>query len=195
LSEDCLVLNVWTPKADRGKRPVMVWLHGGGFASGSGSYTIYAGRELARKHDAVAISVNHRLNIFGFLYLAEFGGKWAEASNAGILDVVAALEWVRDNIAAFGGDPNNVTIFGQSGGAGKVSTLMAMPSAQGLFHRAIAQSGSAVTSTQKAQAVRTTEQVLQRLKIAPTELDQLQTRPLQEILDAMRPPAGARGGG
>ena len=127
LSEDCLMLNVWTPKADRGKRPVMLWLHGGGFASGSGAYTIYSGRELARRHDAVAISVNHRLNIFGFLYLAEFGGKWAEASNAGILDVVAALEWVRDNIAAFGGDPNNVTIFGQSGGAGKVSTLMAMP--------------------------------------------------------------------
>jgi len=194
LSEDCLMLNVWTPKADRGKRPVMVWLHGGGFASGSGSYTIYSGRELARKHDAVAISVNHRLNIFGFLYLAEFGGKWAEASNAGILDVVAALEWVRDNIAAFGGDPNNVTIFGQSGGAGKVSTLMAMPSAKGLFHRAIAQSGSAVTSTQKAQAVRTTEQVLQRLKIAPTELDKLQAVPMQELINVLRPPAGAAPG-
>jgi len=194
LSEDCLALNLWTPKADRGKRPVMVWLHGGGFASGSGSYTIYAGRELARKHDAVAISVNHRLNIFGFLYLAEFGGKWAEASNAGILDVVAALEWVRDNIAAFGGDPNNVTIFGQSGGAGKVSTLMAMPSAKGLFHRAIAQSGAAVTVTQKAQAVRTTEQVLQRLKIGPNELDKLQSVPMQELINAMRPPAGAASG-
>ena len=191
LSEDCLMLNLWTPKADRGKRPVMVWLHGGGFASGSGSYTIYSGRELARKHDAVAISVNHRLNIFGFLYLAEFGGKWAEASNAGMLDVVAALEWVRDNIAAFGGDPNNVTIFGQSGGAGKVSTLMAMPSAKGLFHRAIAQSGAAVTSTARAQAVRTTEQVLQRLKIAPAELDKLQSVPMQELLNVMRPPAGA----
>ena len=194
LSEDCLMLNVWTPKADRGKRPVMLWLHGGGFASGSGSYTIYSGRELARKHDAVAISVNHRLNIFGFLYLAEFGGKWAEASNAGILDVVAALEWVRDNIAQFGGDPNNVTIFGQSGGAGKVSTLMAMPSAKGLFHRAIAQSGAAVTSTAKAQAVRTTEQVLQRLKIAPTDLDKLQSVPMQELIAVMRPPAGAAPG-
>jgi len=194
LSEDCLMLNVWTPKADRGKRPVMLWLHGGGFASGSGAYTIYSGRELARKHDAVAISVNHRLNIFGFLYLAEFGGKWAEASNAGILDVVAALEWVRDNIAAFGGDPNNVTIFGQSGGAGKVSTLMAMPSAKGLFHRAIAQSGAAVTSTAKAQAVRTTEQVLQRLKIAPTDLDKLQSVPMQELIAVMRPPAGAAPG-
>src|SRR6185369_4039328 len=194
LSEDCLVLNVWTPKADRGKRPVMVWLHGGGFASGSGAYTIYSGRELARKHDAVSISVNHRLNIFGFLYLAEFGGKWAEASNVGMLDVVAVLEWVRDNVANFGGDPNNVTIFGQSGGAGKVSTLMAMPSAQGLFHRAIAQSGAAVTSTQKAQAVRTTEQVLQRLKISSNELDKLQSVPMQELINAMRPPAGAAPG-
>jgi para-nitrobenzyl esterase len=194
LSEDCLMLNLWTPKADRGKRPVMVWLHGGGFASGSGSYTIYSGRELARKHDAVAVSVNHRLNIFGFLYLAEFGGKWAEASNAGILDVVAALEWVRDNVAAFGGDPGNVTIFGQSGGAGKVSTLMAMPSAAGLFHRAIAQSGAAVTSTAKAQAVRTTEQVLQRLKISPSQLDSLQTLPMQTLIDVLRPAAGAPAG-
>jgi len=194
LSEDCLAINLWTPKADRGKRPVMVWLHGGGFASGSGAYTIYSGRELARKHDAVSISVNHRLNIFGFLYLAEFGGKWAEASNVGMLDVVAVLEWVRDNVANFGGDPNNVTIFGQSGGAGKVSTLMAMPSAKGLFHRAIAQSGAAVTSTQKAQAVRTTEQVLQRLKISSSELDKLQSVPMQELIAVMRPPAGAAPG-
>ena len=194
LSEDCLMLNVWTPKVDRGRRPVMLWLHGGGFASGSGAYSIYSGRELARKHDVVAISVNHRLNIFGFLYLAEFGGKWAEASNSGMLDVVAALEWVRDNVASFGGDPNNVTIFGQSGGAGKVSTLMAMPSAKGLFHRAIAQSGAAVTSTPKAQAVRTTEQVLQRLKIGPNELDRLQSVPMQELIAVLRPPAGAPAG-
>ena len=117
----------------------MVWLHGGGFASGSGSYSIYAGRELARKHDVVAISVNHRLNVFGFLYLASTAASGPMRSNAGMLDIVAALEWVRDNIAAFGGDPSNVTIFGQSGGAGKVSTLMAMPAAQGLVpsrHRA-----------------------------------------------------------
>jgi len=194
LSEDCLMLNLWTPKIDSGKRPVMVWFHGGGFASGSGSYSIYAGRELARQHDAIAISVNHRLNIFGFLYLAEFGGKWASASNAGMLDCVAALEWVRDNVAAFGGDPNNVTIFGQSGGAGKVSVLMAMPSAKGLFHRAIAQSGAALTGTPKAQAVKTTEQVLQRLKIAPTELDTLQTVPVQALIDVLRPPAGAPAG-
>jgi para-nitrobenzyl esterase len=188
--EDCLVLNLWTPDPARGRRPVMVWFHGGGFNNGSGSYSIYDGRELARKHDVVAISVNHRLNVFGFLYLSEFGGKWAPASNVGMLDAVAALEWVRNNIAAFGGDPNNVTIFGQSGGAGKVSTLMAIPAAAGLFHRAIAQSGAAVTSTPKAQAVRTTELVLQRLGITPDRLDELQTRPMAAILDVLRPQAG-----
>ena len=129
ISEDCLRLNVWTRNLDRNaKRPVMVWLHGGGFTSGNGSYTMYNGANMARQHDVVMLSINHRLNAFGFLYLPEIG-----ASNAGILDVVAALEWVRDNIANFGGDPNNVTIMGQSGGAGKVSTLMAMPVSKGSF--------------------------------------------------------------
>ena len=194
-SENCLVLNIWTPKTGSGRRPVMVWFHGGGFASGSGSYTIYSGQELARKHDVVAISVNHRLNIFGYLYLAHFGGKWATASNVGMLDNVRALEWIKENIAAFGGDPGNVTIFGQSGGAGKVSTLMAMPAAKGLFHRAIAQSGAALTATPEDQAIKVTEQVLARLNIKPDQLDQLQTRSMQEIVDVLRPPAGARAGG
>jgi para-nitrobenzyl esterase len=193
--EDCLVLNVWTPGVGRGqRRPVMVWFHGGGFASGSGSYSIYSGKELARKHDVVAISVNHRLNILGFLYLAEFGGKWANASNAGILDGVRALEWVRDNIAEFGGDPGNVTIFGQSGGGGKVSTLMAMPSAKGLFHRAIAESGANITGITKAQAIKTTETVLQRLNLKPEQLDQLQKLPLDQITAATRPAPGAAAG-
>lgn len=195
LGEDCLVMNIWTPNPASGRRPVLVWLHGGGFASGSGSYSIYEGRELARKHDVVAISVNHRLNAFGFLYLAHLGGRYATASNAGMLDVVAALEWIRDNIAAFGGDPQNVTVFGQSGGAGKVSTLMAMPSARGLFHKAIAQSGAALTATPIAQAVKTTEQLLQRLKIAPDRIDALQTVPMAQVIDAIRPPAGAAGPG
>ncbi len=190
--EDCLVLNLWTPATGSGRaRPVMVWFHGGGFANGSGSYSIYSGQELARKHDVVAISVNHRLNIMGYLYLAAYGGKWANASNAGMLDAVRALEWVRDNIAAFGGDPRNVTVFGQSGGAGKVSTLMAMPAARGLFHRAIAESGAALTSTPKAQAIRTTEQVLQRLNITPDQLDQLQKVPVEQLIAAMRPAPGA----
>jgi para-nitrobenzyl esterase len=183
--EDCLVTNIWTPNPGTGRRPVMVWLHGGGFRSGSGSYGIYEGRELARKHDVVAMTVNHRLNALGFLHLAHFGGKWASASNVGMLDIVSALEWVRDNIAAFGGDPGNVTIFGQSGGAGKVSTLMAMPAAKGLFHRAIAQSGAALTATPVDQAVKTTEQLLKLLAIDSNRLDQLQTIPLKRITDAL----------
>ena len=187
--EDCLVLNIWTP-ATSGRRPVMVWFHGGGYASGSASYSIYDGRQLARMHDVVAIGVNHRLNVFGYLYLAEFGGKWANASNAGILDGVRALEWIKENIARFGGDPNNVTIFGQSGGAGKVSTLMAMPAAKGLFHRAIAQSGAALTGIPKAQAARTTETLLQRLNLSKDQLDRLQTLPTEQLLAAI----AARGG-
>jgi para-nitrobenzyl esterase len=187
--EDCLVLNIWTP-ATSGRRPVMVWFHGGGYASGSASYTIYDGRELARKHDVVAIGVNHRLNVFGYLHLAGFGGKWAQASNAGILDGVRALEWIKENIARFGGDPNNVTIFGQSGGGGKVSTLMAMPAAKGLFHRAIAQSGAAATGIPKAQAVRTAEQLLQRLNLTKDQVDRLQTIPADQLLAAI----AARGG-
>ena len=191
-AEDCLVMNIWTPNAGNGqRRPVMLWLHGGGYASGSGSYSIYDGHELARKHDVVAISVNHRLNIFGYLHLAQYGGPWATATNAGMLDIVAALEWVRDNISGFGGDPRNVTIFGQSGGAGKVSTLMAMPAARGLFHRAIAQSGAAVTGTPADQAIKTTEQVLRRLNITPDQLDQLQKLPVERLIDVMRPAPGA----
>ena len=190
LSEDCLVMNIWTPNPGSERRPVMVWLHGGGFASGSGSYGIYEGRELARKHDVVAISVNHRLNLLGFLHLGHYGGKWASASNVGMLDIVAALEWVRDNITAFGGDPGNVTIFGQSGGGGKVSTLMAMPAARGLFHRAIAQSGTALTAIPAEQAVKTTEQILQRLTLTPARLDQLQTVPFAQLIDLLRPSPG-----
>ncbi len=194
--EDCLVLNLWTPGPGRGQgRPVMLWFHGGGFSNGSGSYSIYAGRELARKHDVVAISVNHRLNVVGFLPLAEYGGKWANSTNVGMLDAVRALEWVKENIAEFGGDPNNVTIFGQSGGAGKVSTLMAMPSARGLFHRAIAQSGAALTATPRAQAARMAEQLLARLDITPDRLDRLQMLPIQQIVAAMQPPAGAPAAG
>lgn len=188
-SEDCLRLHLWTP-ATTGRRPVMVWLHGGGFFSGSGSYSIYAGKELARKHDVVSIAINHRLNAMGFLHLAQYGGRWASASNAGMLDIVRALEWVKENAAAFGGDPNNVTIFGQSGGAAKVATLMAMPSARGLFHRAIAQSGAELTATPRAQAVASTEQLLKRLDIGTGQLDRLQTIPLQTIIDAMTAMSG-----
>ena len=167
--EDCLRVNLWTPALGEGKRPVMVWLHGGGFHAGSGQeLPSYDGENLSRRGDVVVVSLNHRLGVLGFLNLAEPGGeKYARSGNVGMLDIVLALEWVRDNVARFGGDPGNVTIFGQSGGAGKVSTLMAMPAARGLFHRAIAQSGSALTAMPAEQAVKNTDQILQRLKISP----------------------------
>ncbi len=144
--EDCLRLNIWTKAAsnDGKKRPVMVWLHGGGYSAGSGQELPgYDGANLALKGDVVVVTLNHRLNVLGFLDLSDFGEKYACSANAGMLDIVAALQWVKNNIAEFGGDPSNVTIFGQSGGGGKVSTLLAMPSAKGLFHKAIVQSGSA----------------------------------------------------
>src|SRR6267378_852326 len=144
VGEDCQALNVWT-NSFTGKRPVMVWLHGGGFNSGNGCYTMYDGANLARKRDVVAVTLNHRLNAFGYMYLGGIGGeKYATSGNLGMMDIVLALQWVRDNISKFGGDPNNVMIYGQSGGAGKVSTLLAMPAAKGLFHRASIQSGAAL---------------------------------------------------
>jgi para-nitrobenzyl esterase len=141
-SENCQNLNIWTPKLDGRKRPVMVWLHGGGFFSGSSmELPIYDGTNLSRKGDVVVVSINHRLNVLGFLDLSKYGGGHEASGNVGMLDIVAALQWVRDNIASFGGDPANVTIFGQSGGGGKVATLLAAPAAQGLFQKAVIQSG------------------------------------------------------
>ncbi len=173
-SEDCLTLNVFTPGLDNRARPVMVWMHGGGFSTGSGNYLLYDGTNLAKKEDVVVVAVNHRLNIFGFLHLADLGGeKWAGATNAGIQDLVAALQWVRDNIEGFGGDPDRVTIFGQSGGAGKTTTLMAMPSAQGLFHRSIAQSGSAIRGQAASDASDGAERFLAKLQLKPNQLDEL----------------------
>ena len=152
-SEDCLHLNLWSQSVSGGKRPVMVWFHGGGYSAASANWAMYDGANLAAKHDVVVVTVNHRLNVFGYLYLADLGGaKYAQSSNVGMLDCIQALEWVRDNISNFGGDPGNVTIFGQSGGAGKVSTLMGMPGAKGLFHRAIAMSGSNVNGTTRERA-------------------------------------------
>jgi para-nitrobenzyl esterase len=179
VSEDCLHLNVWTNSLS-GKKPVMVWLHGGGFTSGSGSYSIYDGANMARKQNVVTVTVNHRLNSFGFLYLADLGGKWSHASNVGMMDIVAALEWVRDNISKFGGDPNNVTIFGQSGGGGKVSTLMAMPPAKGLFHRAIVQSGANVRGTTKEAALRTRETLMKAANAK--SIDDLQNMPMDDLI-------------
>ena len=186
-NEDCLRLNLWTPALGSGRRPVMVWFHGGGFSAGSGNWNMYNGGNLAAKHDVVVLTVNHRLNVFGYLYLAELGGeKYAHASNVGMLDAIAALEWVRDNIAAFGGDPNNVTIFGQSGGGGKVSTLMAMPAAKGLFHRAIAMSGSTVKGVARDRATRGAEAFMAKLGLKPDQVDDLQKMPQAQLLGAMR---------
>jgi para-nitrobenzyl esterase len=182
--EDCLRVNVFTPALGSGRRPVMVWLHGGGYSQASGSFIIYNGANLARRRDVVVVTLNHRLNLFGYLYLGEIGGeKYADSGNAGMLDIVQALEWVRDNIAAFGGDPGNVTIFGQSGGGGKVCTLMGMPAAKGLFHKAIAQSGSNVSAMPRANATRVAQTVLERLNAKP---DDLQKLPTEQLLGAIR---------
>src|SRR5947208_4480928 len=142
VGEDCLTLHVWTPGLDQSKRPVMVWLHGGAFSYGSANSPRYDSTNLAQRHDVVVVAVNHRLNIFGHLDLSAVGGKrFAQSGNAGVLDLVAALEWVRDHAGRFGGDPGNVTIFGQSGGGGKVSAMLAMPRANGPIHKAFVQSG------------------------------------------------------
>ncbi|MBI1199365.1 MAG: carboxylesterase family protein [Phenylobacterium sp.] len=169
-SEDCLFLNVWTPGTDAARRPVMVWLHGGGFANGSGGAAMYDGGALARKGDVVTVTVNHRLNVFGYLHLGEiFGDDYAQSGAAGMLDIVQALEWVRDNIAAFGGDPGDVTIFGESGGGWKVSLLMAMPGARGLFHKAVIQSGPGLTAKPVKDATETARALLKILGVDTPE--------------------------
>ena len=181
-SEDCLTVNVFTPGLDNRARPVMVWLHGGGFSAGSGNYLLYDGTNLAKKEDVVVVAVNHRLNIFGFLHLADLGGDaWAGATNAGIQDLVAALQWVHENIESFGGDPDRVTIFGQSGGGGKTTTLMAMPSAEGLFHRSIAQSGSAFRGQTASDATDGAERFLAKLGLNKSRLDELHRLPTRAI--------------
>ncbi|HEY1749825.1 MAG TPA: carboxylesterase/lipase family protein [Caulobacteraceae bacterium] len=177
--EDCLFINVWTPGLT-GKRPVMVWLHGGGFANGSGGAAMYDGAALARRGDAVLVTVNHRLNVFGYLALGDHGGH-ASSGEAGMLDTVAVLEWVRDNIAAFGGDPANVTIFGESGGGMKVSLLLAMPAAKGLFHRAIVQSGPWLKAVSREAASKYAKAFLDQLGVEPGKLETLATLSAAEI--------------
>lgn len=185
--EDCLVLNVFTPGPNDGKkRPVMFWIHGGGYAYGAATSLGYDGTNLARSGDVVVVGINHRLNIFGFLSLAQFGGSaYADSGNAGMLDIVAALEWTRDNIGRFGGDAGNVTIFGQSGGGGKVSTLLAMPVAKGLFHKAIIESGSTLTQAHPDEAQKTTEKVFAKLGLKPSQVIELHSLPVEKLLGAM----------
>lgn len=184
--EDCLRVNVWTPGLDDGKkRPVMVWLHGGGYSAGSGQeLPSYDGHNLAANGDVVVVTLNHRLNVLGFLDLSSFGEKYAESGNAGLLDLVAALKWVRDNIRAFGGDASNVTIFGQSGGGGKVSTLLATPSAGGLFHKAIVQSGSMVRTMEAEYSRRIGAATVAELGLKCNEVDKLAGIPYEQLLAA-----------
>lgn len=184
--EDCLVLNVFTPGVNDGrKRPVMVWIHGGGYTYSSGTTLVADGTNLARSGDVTVVALNHRLTIFGHLFLAEAGGaKYADSGNVGILDLVAALEWVRNNIERFGGDPGNVTIFGQSGGGGKVSTLLAMPASKGLFHKAIVESGSTLKQLSREAAQKNTEKFLANLGLKMDRIEELHTMPADKLLAA-----------
>jgi para-nitrobenzyl esterase len=194
-SEDCLFLNIWTPACDTAKRPVMVWLHGGGFGAGSGGAAMYDGEALALRGDTVIVTINHRLNVFGYLHLGQLGGH-PSSGMAGMLDIVQALEWVRDNIAGFGGDPANVTIFGESGGGFKVSILLAMDGARGLFHKAVIQSGPGLRVTPTQQATAIARALLDALGIKPGDLAVLESLPAETIQDAANIlPAELRRGG
>jgi para-nitrobenzyl esterase len=194
-NEDSLFLNVWTPAPDDRKRPVMVWFHGGGWAYGSGSWPVYDGTNLANKGDVVVVTVNHRLNVFGYLNLANIGGeKYQHSGNAGLLDMVSALEWVRDNIDAFGGDADNVTIMGESGGGSKVSHLMATPAADGLFHKAVIQSGPALTAISAEDATANAEAILAELGIDRDNLERLQWMTADSIIEATEAAAAKQNG-
>src|SRR6202049_1384594 len=185
--EDCLRLNLWTPEINGShKRPVMVYMHGGGFTAGSGHDLLsYDGENLARNHDAVVVTHNHRLNVYGYLNLSHLGGaEYASSANVGMLDLVAVLEWVRDNIATFGGELGNVTIFGQSGGGGKVIALMAMPAAKGLFHRAIVQSGPFLKSLSPDYSGRLAELVVAELSLSKSQLSELELIPVDRLSGA-----------
>jgi para-nitrobenzyl esterase len=186
-SEECLVLNVWTPGISDGKkRPVMFWIHGGGFTAGSSQeLPSYDGENLSKKGDVVVVSINHRLNILGFLDLSAYGDPYKQSANLSILDMTAALEWVKANISNFGGDPGNVTIFGQSGGGAKVNTLMAMPAAKGLFHKAVNESGSFRTAMlEKSETQRIAAEVLNVLGLKPNQVDSLQRIPYPQLAAA-----------
>ena len=187
MGEDCLCLNVWTPATDASRRPVLVWLHGGGFEGGSGSSLLYDGTSLARRGDVVVVTVNHRLGVLGHCHLSDIGGEaFAGSGNAGYLDIVAALRWVRTNIAQLGGDPGRVTIFGQSGGGRKVSLLTASPLAEGLFHRAIVQSGSHLRLMSRDRASELAERLLRQLDLKTSDADRLQRIPWRDVRRASR---------
>jgi len=196
MDEDCLRLNVWTPATGRGDRPVMVWFHGGGQRTGSGNSIFYDGTALARNHDVVVVTLTHRLNALGYLWLAGLTGvseRFSRTANLPLADLVLALEWVRDNVERFGGNPRNVTIFGQSGGGGKVAMLTALPAAKNLFHRAIIMSTlveTAVTGQEPARAIEAAETLLARLGLNASNADTLLTMPAERIVSAMTTGAG-----
>ncbi len=185
MAEDCLVLNLWTPERDHRSRPVMLWLHGGGFITGSGADPWTHGARLASGRDVVVVTVNHRLGSLGFLHLEDIAGAdYAGSSLAGMDDIVAALRWVRRNIRQFGGDPDNVTIFGESGGGAKVAVLMAMPAACGLFAKAIIQSGPSVDTAHRADGDRTAALFLRDLGLSAQRAHELRSLPLDVLLAA-----------
>jgi para-nitrobenzyl esterase len=187
-SEDCLYLNVWTPRPARSdRRPVLVYFHGGGYAHGTVTTPLYDGAKLARRGDVVVVTVNHRLNAFGHLYLAELAdARFRDSGNVGMLDLLLALHWVRDNIAAFGGDPGRVTLFGQSGGGAKIATLMAMPAARGLFHRAWTMSGQQISGREAARGTATAREVMAALGLGEGDVEQLLSLPAARLVEAMR---------
>ncbi len=183
-SEDCLFLNVWTPGTDAGRRPVMVYIHGGAYSSGSGAHPLYDGARLAARGDVVVVTLNHRLNAFGYAYLARLAEGFEDSGNVGQLDLILALQWVRDNIAAFGGDPDRVMLFGQSGGGAKIATLMAMPAAKGLFHSAATMSGQQVTASGPINATNRAEVWLKALGLTPDRAAEAATLPVERLIEA-----------
>ena len=187
-SEDCLHVNVWTPgMRDGKKRAVLFYIHGGAFNNGTVNCDLYDGNRLCHRGDVVVVTVNHRLNAFGYMYLGELGGKeYADSGNAGMLDIILALKWVQQNIAEFGGDASRVLIFGQSGGGAKCATLMAMPSAKGLFHRVLTMSGQQVTAKPTVIANEVTKDVLDKLGVKYDQLNALKTLPMERIQEAAR---------
>jgi para-nitrobenzyl esterase len=187
ISEDCLFLNVYTVGLGRARRPVMVWLHGGGWSNCAGTAPGFDGTQLARLGDVVVVTVNHRLNVFGYLNIGGDDPRFADAGNAGVLDMVAALHWVRDNIEAFGGDPANITIFGQSGGAAKVTALMGLPAARGLFHKAIAQSCSGgLRLDGPEESSRQTKALAAQLDMTDLTGAALQAVPMERLISATK---------
>ena len=190
-SEDCLFLNIWTPEAKPGgRRAVMLYIHGGAYSNGSVVDPLNDGRHLAAGQDAVVVTVNHRLNAFGYLYLARLDPRFPDSGNAGQLDLILALEWVRANIASFGGDPDRVMVFGQSGGGAKIATMMGMPAAKGLFHRAVTMSGQQVTASGPLNATARARAYLDVLKAKPADLLEMPTARLVEGLAAIDPILG-----